>query len=569
MAPYDRSGSSPGDRQSSIAGLIEPPQPAHYESRLSRIISGLDEADATRQYEIEARDNKIESLPNSHVSSITDKKVIHWEDEDPENPVNWPMWKKFFVVGTVMLVVLNSTMGSALPSNALPELLPYFHVGTGTQEVLPVSIYLVGYILGPLLFGPLSEQYGRRTIMLSTFFGYTVFALGSALAPTWAVFLFFRFICGVMASSPITVTGGIYADIYQDPISRGRAMAVFIGGTVFGPLLAPVISGFVSPVLGWKWTFWIGLIFAGVAWPFLLCLPETYGPIILQNRAAKLRKTTGNPNIIAPLDLEDKGFKQMATVVLTRPIRMFISEWIVLASCLYLSLAYAIFYMYFEAYPIIFEQIYGKNAGVSGLMFLPIGGGAILASLTFLWYDAMLHKAQKLNKPWTQKEESRRLPLACIGGPLYVVALFWLGWTARASIPYWVPMLAGVPFGIGFVLIFMALLNYLTDAYEIFAASSMAASSTCRSLAGASLPFAATPMYTRLGVAWASSLLGFLSLLMCAIPFIFLWKGDVLRENSKFCKFLKEKKVKEEEELRAQRARRESKALLDEKAEEV
>jgi hypothetical protein len=118
-------------------------------------------------------------------------------------------------------------------------------------------------------------------------------------------------------------------------------------------------------------------------------------------------------------------------------------------------------------------------------------------------------------------------------------------------------MLAGIPFGVGFVLIFMALLNYLTDAYEIFAASSMAAASCCRSLAGAALPFAATPMYTRLGVPWASSLLGFLSLGMCVIPFLFLWKGDRIRAGSRFCIYLKEKKEKELEDLRRERAARE------------
>ena len=122
-------------------------------------------------------------------------------------------------------------------------------------------------------------------------------------------------------------------------------------------------------------------------------------------------------------------------------------------------------------------------------------------------------------------------------------------------------MLAGVPFGMGFILIFMALLNYLTDAYEIFAASAMAASSCCRSIAGAVLPFAATPMYRRLGVPWATSLLAFLSLGMCGIPFLFLWKGDRIRAGSKFCKFLKERKENEREELERERLRR---AAIDE-----
>jgi hypothetical protein len=288
----------------------------------------------------------------------------------------------------------------------------------------------------------------------------------------------------------------------------------------------------------------------------LLFLQETYGPMLLAQRAAALRKSTGNPNIFAPFELEKKGFKQLATVTLTRPLRMICFELIVSATCVYVSVAYGIFYMFFEAYPIIFNGIYGQSPGVSGLMFLPIAAGTVLACVVFLGYDAYLRKAIARDAPWTRKEESRRLPLACIGGPLYVVALFWLGWTAREGIPFWVPMLAGIPFGIGFILIFMALLNYLGDAYTIFSASAMAAASCCRSLAGAVLPFAASSLYGNLGVAWASSLLAFLSLGMCFIPFMFLWKGDKIREGSKFCIYLKEREEKELEELERERAAR-------------
>lgn len=196
------------------------------------------------------------------------------------------------------------------------------------------------------------------------------------------------------------------------------------------------------------------------------------------------------------------------------------------------------------------------SPGEAGLMFLPIFAGAAIATSLFIYYDVFLRNAQRQNKAWTRREEARRLPLACIGGPFLVIALFWLGWSSREGIPFYVPMLAGIPFGVGFVLLFMALLNYLTDAYEIFAASAMAAASCCRSLAGAVLPFATTPMYNNLGVAWATSLLAFLSLIMCAIPFIFLWKGDTLRAGSKFCVYLKKNKEKELAERARERAER-------------
>lgn len=136
----------------------------------------------------------------------------------------------------------------------------------------------------------------------------------------------------------------------------------------------------------------------------------------------------------------------------------------------------------------------------------------------------------------------RRLPLACLTGPFFVLSLFWAGWTARTSVPWIAPTLAGIPFGIGYLCLFMALLNYLTDACEISAASAIAAPSTSRSTFGMVLPFAARPMYEKLGVPWACSLLGLLSLIMCAILFVFVKYGTKLRAKSKFYQYLAQKK---------------------------
>ncbi|KAI9808182.1 MAG: hypothetical protein M1825_004639 [Sarcosagium campestre] len=332
---------------------------------------------------------------------------------------------------------------------------------------------------------------------------------------------------------------------------RGRAMAIFMAATTFGPVLGPMISGFVSTVT-WRWTFWTGLILAGATWIPLLFLPETYGPIILKHRAEEMRKSSGKSNAFAPIELETKGFSQLMTVTLTRPIRMFINEALVFFTCIYLSFAYAIFYLFFEAYPIIFQDMYNMKAGIAGLAFLPIGIGALVACAIFFIWDSFLYKAKKANTPWASIEENRRLPLACIGGPLYVVSLFWLGWAANPTTHWIVPMLAGVPFGIGFLLVFIALLNYLTDAYEVFAASAMAAASCCRSIFGAALPFAAHPMYDRLGIHWATSLVAFLSLAMCIIPFAFIKYGDQIRDNSLFCRYLKETREREGKEQESQ-----------------
>ena len=164
--------------------------------------------------------------------------------------------------------------------------------------------------------------------------------------------------------------------------------------------------------------------------------------------------------------------------------------------------------------------IYGFSSGEMGLAFLGIGVGSVFACAVYLWWD------------WN--------------------------------------LMGGIPYGIGFLLVFMALINYMVDAYEIFAASALAAASCARSMFGVVLPFAGRPMYVKLGIAWASSLLGFVSLAMCAIPFVFIRYGPKIRAHSKFCQELAEIRRKREEaedkRLRTE-ARREKRAAREEETE--
>lgn len=192
---------------------------------------------------------RIEGQNHDRISS---QIIISFSSTDPEAPSNWPFRKKFIIFGGGIMSVLNSTLGSSMPSGAIQEIGEYFHVNSDIQLVLPISTFLIGYIVGPIICGPLSEHYGRKIVFLVAFLCYTVFTLATALAPTWPAFLVFRFICGCFASAPIAVLGGLYADIFTKPRSRGVAMACFMAATTFGPVLGPIISGFSARV-SWRW----------------------------------------------------------------------------------------------------------------------------------------------------------------------------------------------------------------------------------------------------------------------------------------------------------------------------
>jgi len=116
--------------------------------------------------------------------------------------------KKLFVVFTSIFTVMNSTVSSGLASNSAPYFAREFGITSHELLVLPTSIFLVGYCVGPVVFGPMSEQYGRKNIMLYAFVFYTLFTMAVALAPNYASLVVFRFLEGIGAACPITVVGG-------------------------------------------------------------------------------------------------------------------------------------------------------------------------------------------------------------------------------------------------------------------------------------------------------------------------------------------------------------------------
>lgn len=179
------------------------------------------------------------------------------------------------MVATGLFINFNTCLSSALPSGAVSALARSFSLTTTAQTSLPVALFLCGYIFGPIVFGPLSELFGRKPCFLSSFGLYTLSTLACALAPNWPTLLVFRLLNGIGASAPQYILGGMYADLYPNLLHRGRA--VMTSGLVnnFGPLVGPVVAGYSSQE-NWRWMFWIALILAGCNWPMLLFMPGAY-----------------------------------------------------------------------------------------------------------------------------------------------------------------------------------------------------------------------------------------------------------------------------------------------------
>lgn len=182
----------------------------------------------------------------------------------------------------------------------------------------------------------------------------------------------------------------------------------------------------------------------------------------------------------------------------------------------------------FESFPIVFVQGYGFSLGTEGLAFLGILVGALVVIPPFFAYLYYVQEPQFDEKGDLQPE--KRLPPACVGGIFIVACLFFFGWSSLRT-PWIVPIIASSFFSIGALLLFNSVLNYLGDAYPMYAASVLAGNDFFRSAFGAGFPLFARQMYTKLGVDWATSLLGFLAILFVPIPFVLWKKGANLRNN--------------------------------------
>lgn len=275
-------------------------------------------------------------------------------------------------------------------------------------------------------------------------------------------------------------------------------------------------------------------IFTGVLW--ICCaftVPETYAPVLLRKRAEKLSKLT---NKVYKSKAEVQGGRTSAVdafkTALSRPWVLLFREPIVLLLSIYMAIIYGTLYMLFGAFPIVYQQGRGWSPGIGGLAFLGVAVGMVTAVIYSIWDNKRYAKVVRESSGPAPPEA--RLPPALLGCLTMPIGLFWFAWTNSPDIHWFPSIAAGAPFGFGMVLVFLSCMNYLIDAYLMYAASVLAANSVLRSLFGAAFPLFTTYMYRDLGIRWASSIPAFLSLACVPFPFLLYKYGATIRLHCRY-----------------------------------
>lgn len=298
-------------------------------------------------------------------------KLVTFTPGDPENPKNWSKLYKWYCTMVVAVTCFVVALASSVVTADLKGVEETFDV---SEEValLTITVFVVGFGVGPVFFAPLSEIYGRRVIYGTTLLLAVVFIIPEAVSQNIATLLVCRAIDGIAFSAPMTLVGGTLADLWRNE-ERGVPMAAFSAAPFIGPAIGPLIGGYLSDAAGWRWLYWIQLILAFVVWVLItFTVPETYAPTILGRRAKKMRKETGSQEHVTEADLDTRPFGERLWIFLVRPLQLLFGELIVFLISLYMSVLYGLLYMFFVAFPIIYQEGKGWSAGSTGLMFVSL-----------------------------------------------------------------------------------------------------------------------------------------------------------------------------------------------------
>ncbi|QMW27471.1 hypothetical protein G4B84_002760 [Aspergillus flavus NRRL3357] len=501
--------------------------------------------------------------------------VVSWDENDPMNPRNFNTMRRWLIVIICSLgslcVTCTSSMYTATYDQITEEFncsrliatlgLSFFIWGLGMslshQELawLPclVSDLYSSQVSARCFWGPYQrfvyptpgfialanapQFYGRRYIYITSFTIFLIWLIPCAVAKNIETMIVCRFFNGVAGSAFLSVAGGTVGDLFARH-ELSAPMMLYTASPFVGPEVGPLVGGFINQFTTWYiyLAVYFGISVADACVMLIsivLFVPETYHPVLLRQKAEKLRKETGDDRWKAPIERLNRSVARTVLHSIYRPVLLLTLEPMCLCLCIFSAILLGIIYLFFGAFQLVFGNVYGFELWQRGLCFLGLFVGMVLAILSDpFWrrvYQRLEEKHKRTEGTTEDFQPEWRLPPAILGGPLVTIGLFIFAWTIYPYVHWIVPIIGSAFFGAGSltltnsvldstILVYSGIFTFLVDAYPVFAASSLAANSFARSTFGGVFPLFGIQMYNNLGYHWASSLLAFLTLAMAPFP---------------------------------------------------
>ncbi|KAL9131628.1 MAG: hypothetical protein Q9217_000516 [Psora testacea] len=435
-----------------------------------------------------------------------DEFGIDWLDPGPDarNPQDWSVGRKWMIIVLVTGITLIPALMSTAFAPAVPLLMQDFDSSSAALASFTVSVYVMGYCIGPPLIAPMSEIHGRAPILHIANVAYLVTAVVSAVSNSLSLFIIFRLFMGFAGCASVTLGGGVIADL-MPPEKRGVAMTAWSTG--------PILLGALTCAC-------------------FLFLKETYGPRILARVADQKRRETGDPRYKSTLD-KGQGRTQLLRTALMRPVKMLFKSPIIALLALYTSIINAYCTILFATIGTVFEDEYNFSVGEGGLAYFGLTIGFVIGQISVGAFSDSYVKKMKAKHDGQIKPEDR-LPPLILGSLLLPSGFLWYGWATQEHTHWIVPILGSALVGIASMFSYLPVQLYLVDTYTVFAASAIASNSVVRSICAALVPLGAGPLYNRLGYGWGNSVLAFISLGFVPIALVLLIFGERVRTHPRF-----------------------------------
>ncbi|KAJ3110000.1 hypothetical protein HK100_003179 [Physocladia obscura] len=443
------------------------------------------------------------------------------------NPKEWPRSKKWRAVAIGAMMTFISPITSSMVAPALPFLAADLDFTSTIEIEMSLSIFVLAFALGPLILAPLSEVYGRRKILLFSMAFFTIFNSACGAAQSKTQMLLFRFMAGIGGSAPVAISGSIVSDTFVRS-EMGAAMSYYGLGIILGPALGPIIGGFLTQALSWRWLFYIVSVVSGVVLLVaFFFLPESYGPYLVLNANLEADKLAHihhpRPNVF---NILRDAIVRPFILLFTQPISQIIA--------IFVAFFYGVLYIVLTTFSSLYTNKYGETTQISTLHYFSLGLGFLIANrFSGGFLDVVSVYMQKRNN--TPHKPEYRLIL-CIPGVIFLpIGLFIYGWAAEYTLHWIITDIGVMLFTIAVGLSFQACSLYTVDVYTRYAASALAATTSLRSLAGFGFPLFAEDMFDSLGYGWGNSVLGFIALVFgVPAPILLYIYGERIREKSKF-----------------------------------
>lgn len=178
---------------------------------------------------------ETQAPPSPAPAAHEDPDVVFWDGpDDPENPMNWSGKLKLINVSLVSTWTFLTPLASSMVAPGTINILREFGSSSATLGSFVVSIYILGYALGPLLVAPMSEIYGRLPVYHVCNLMFVIWTLACAFAPDLGALLVFRFFQGAVGVCALTIGSGTISDLIPTE-KRGKFMAFYSIGPLLGP----------------------------------------------------------------------------------------------------------------------------------------------------------------------------------------------------------------------------------------------------------------------------------------------------------------------------------------------